>query len=304
MACYSPLRGYLSRYVSTNGKRPITFDASSGYVDKPMTVPCGVCIGCRIDRTRQWALRCVHESKLHTFNSFVTLTYNDENLPPGGALDKTHLQEFFKRLRSSGLRFRYFACGEYGDLNKRPHYHVLFFGEAFTLDRKKTNKSKHGGQNYSSAFLEAKWGLGIVQVSDFNYKTAAYTARYCVSKLSGKMAEYEQTYSRVVPETGEIIMVPPEFALMSRRPGLGDGWYQRNKNDAFPSDFLIHEGKKYPVPRFYTEKLKKESEVIHKEVKLSRKHAQKKQAHNATPDRLYVREECHKAKLTNQRRNI
>lgn len=106
MPCFSPLYGYKSSRLSENGKRQIVFKRQQGLVDLPvMTVPCGACIGCRIDRSRSWALRCVHESKMHDANCFITLTYNDENKPYGGSLDKTDLQKFLKRLRKKLARF-------------------------------------------------------------------------------------------------------------------------------------------------------------------------------------------------------
>lgn len=302
MPCYSPLRGFASRHLTANGKRKITFDRSGGYVDMPMTVPCGSCIGCRIDRSRQWALRCVHESKSHARSSFLTLTYNDQNLPPGNSLVKSDLQNFFKRLRNSCGPFRYYACGEYGEKDNRPHYHVICFGLDFSEDRKKFTTNSRGDYLYKSQNLTDIWDKGHCLLGLFNYSTAAYTARYCMKKMTGKDSALH--YTRVDLSTGEEYQVLPEFALMSLKPGIGADWYEKYKKDAFPSDFLIHEGKKHSVPRYYADKLKREDETTYKVVKTKRKvHLKNFPEHN-TPDRLYTRELCKLSQIKTLTRNI
>ncbi|AXH75076.1 MAG: replication initiator protein [Microviridae sp.] len=302
MACYSPVTGYLARTPNKNGKRPVVFNRSAGFVDKPLTVPCGQCIGCRIDKSRMWAIRCVHESKLHTSNSFVTLTYDDDKLPLHGSLQKKDLQDFFKRARHIYGNFRYYASGEYGDNTQRPHYHIMFFGIDFSEDRKLYKHNQRSDILYKSDSLNKCWGLGFCTIGSFNYATAAYTARYAIKKVSGKLAD--EHYSRVDPRTGEFLSVEHEFAIMSRRPGIGSGWYDKFKSDAFPSDFLIYQGKKHSVPRFYTDKLKKEDLSTHKEIKYTRKANQEKNKANSTPDRLAVREECKKSQIKSLKRSI
>ena len=87
MTCYNPVKAYKSIQKNINNKSIITFKAPADLCSySQIYIPCGGCIGCRIDRSRQWALRCVHEASLHSTNSFITLTYNDENLPEGGSL--------------------------------------------------------------------------------------------------------------------------------------------------------------------------------------------------------------------------
>ena len=95
MPCYHPMQGYRSR---ADGKT-IVFNPTHGWVDRPLTIPCGQCVGCRLERSRQWAVRCVHEASLHEDNCFITLTYNNESLPEDGSLNKKHFQDFMKRLR-------------------------------------------------------------------------------------------------------------------------------------------------------------------------------------------------------------
>ncbi|AXH74818.1 MAG: replication initiator protein [Microviridae sp.] len=302
MPCYSPLHGYSSRIRTANGKRKIVFNRSAGLSDMPLTVPCGVCIGCRIDKSRQWALRCVHESKMHLKNCFVTLTYDDDHLPVNSSLDKSELQLFFKTIRNRFGQFRYYAAGEYGENLGRPHYHLILFGLDFADDRKPYKKNPQGDQLYKSRSLTLAWGKGDVIISAFTYATAAYTARYVMKKVTGKLAPSH--YSKVNPYTGEIVPVAPEFAVMSLRPGIGSDWYEKYKSDTFPSDFLVHQGKKHPVPRFYTEKLKKTDIELHGEIKSKRKQSQTENAANSTSDRLFIRETVKLSQIKSLKRNL
>ena len=137
MPCYNPLKGYRSRTLNASGKRSIVFNLREGYVDQPIEVPCGQCIGCRLERSRQWAVRCVHEASLYKNNCFVTLTYSDDKLPSDGSLHFDHFQKFMKRLRRfyDDSRIRFFHCGEYGEQYSRPHYHCCLFNFDF-VDKK------------------------------------------------------------------------------------------------------------------------------------------------------------------------
>ena len=131
MTCYHPLTAYWA--ISKNGDRSITFDINkscgSGAVIK---LPCGQCVGCRLERSRQWAVRCMHEASLYKRNCFITLTYSNEYLPPNMSLVKSDFQKFMKRLRKRcGSSVRYYYCGEYGENFGRPHYHAILFGFDF-----------------------------------------------------------------------------------------------------------------------------------------------------------------------------
>ena len=134
MVCYYPLQAWRSLDYLKGLKSTIVFssDTPSDGVYSSLTLPCGQCIGCRLNYSRNWAIRCVHESSLHEHNCFITLTYNDENLPLNGSLDLKHFQDFMKRLRKKvSVPIRYFHCGEYGSRLQRPHYHLLLFGLDF-----------------------------------------------------------------------------------------------------------------------------------------------------------------------------
>jgi len=303
MPCYSPLVGYRSRTVGTSGKRKLVFSRSAGFSDLEVKVPCGQCIGCRIDRSRMWAIRCVHESKMHSRNCFITLTYSDENLPFTLSLEKDHLQKFFKRLRHHIGKFRYYACGEYGDDTRRPHYHAILFGVDFADDRTLHSRNSRGHSLYISQLLSDTWGLGHALISPFTYSTAAYVARYCMKKQNGKSAYEHEKYCRYDSITGELFHVSPEFALMSNRPGIGSAWYDRFSTDVFPSDFLVHEGKTHPVPRYYLDKLIKSNPQKADKIKTKRKEARANDI-NSTPDRLTAREIVKKAQLTTLKRSL
>lgn len=157
---------------------------------------CGQCQPCRINRRRLWTWRMYLESLVSDGSSFVTLTYAPEKLPDGGTLVPRHLQLWLKRLRfrHSNRTVRFFACGEYGDLTERPHYHAALFGL---------------GPEFSES-ISTTWPHGFVSVYEFNETTAQYIAGYVVKKMTAKNdPRLKGRY--------------PEFARMSLRPGLGAG---------------------------------------------------------------------------------
>ena len=126
--------------------------------------PCGSCTGCRLEQSRQWAVRCFHESQLHKDNSFITLTYNPENLPADNSISKDELQRFFKRLRRKiePKKVRYFACGEYGDKTERPHYHAIVFNLPKPFDK----------------YIRKAWKLGHIHIGTVTEASIFYTTKY------------------------------------------------------------------------------------------------------------------------------
>ena len=188
MACYHPLKGYRSSELTKNGKRKIVFNRNQGYADLPVTVPCGQCIGCRLERSRQWAIRCHHEASLYENNSFITLTYADEYLPQNGSLDLNAQQKFFKRLRKKyGSGIRFYACGEYGSKFGRPHYHACLFNHDFA--DKTLWKITNDVPLYRSSSLEELWPYGHSSVGNVTFQSAAYVARYILKKITGEHAD-------------------------------------------------------------------------------------------------------------------
>lgn len=196
----------------------------------PYVVPCGQCMSCRINKAKMWAIRCVDELKYHDESIFLTLTYNEENLPQNLSLNVAHMQLFFKRLRKAGFIFRYFACGEYGDTNKRPHYHAIMFGI---------------GKQHLDA-LNEKWGLGFIYIGDVTLQSCNYVAAYCQKKITGKDAKNHYADRGIIPE----------FCLASRRPAIGLKHFQDFGIDDINRGFRVHEGVKYGLPKYYRQKHK------------------------------------------------
>lgn len=278
MACTSPLTGWRSKYVNPTGKRSIVFNVNDGYKDLEVTVPCGRCTSCRLEHSRQWAVRCMHEAQMHKANSFITLTYAPEHLPEDHSIHKEELQKFIKRLRkNTGKELRYFACGEYGDKKGRPHYHAIIFGYDFP-DKKLHTKTKNGDLLYRSPMLEKCWKYGHSLIGEVTFQSAAYVARYVMKKRKGKPDEVDpktgktnaEYYMLVNPETGEVTEIEPEFCLMSRRPGLGRAWLEKYKTDT-DKDYLTLNGSKMSLPKYYDSVIAMEDEIDMMERKRKRR---------------------------------
>lgn len=226
---------------------------------------------------------------MHPHNSFLTLTFEDEQMPESGSVDVLDLQLFMKRLRKSlePKRVRFFACGEYTPLNLRPHYHILLFNHSFP-DQKIFKINKNNQNIYTSSELQNLWTYGFSTTAELNYKTAAYCARYSLKKITGDRAGDHYTRPHCV--TGNLVRVKPEFITMSRRPGIGARWLQQFKSDCYPSDFIIVDGKKHPIPKFYDKVLQSENERELDKLKRLRVRQSKKHRADQTPARLEVRE--------------
>ena len=267
MACFTPLEAW--RYFDASSQSfKLTF--KRGKAELPgcqrILLPCGQCMGCRIERSRQWAIRCVHEAQLHKENCFITLTYSPEFLPEDGTLVKKHFQDFMKRLRKRFCKYsdepllppgtpfrhdlgnrclnpiRFFACGEYGKKLSRPHYHAILFG--FDFPDKELFCVRNGERLYISKALQELWPYGISSIGSVSFESCAYVARYCTKKITGKKAK-EHYGDRL-----------PEFTLMSRRPGIAAQWIEEFSDDVYPHDFVVtSKGKKVRTPRYYDKRM-------------------------------------------------
>jgi len=201
-------------------------DKSTGGI---MHVPCGRCMGCRLARAKMWSVRIMHEVKEWPVSSFITLTYNEEHLPKNLSLVKTDVQLFFKRLRKNlNKNIKYFLGGEYGELCKRPHYHAVVFGVG-PGDRET---------------IERSWGKGFVYIGTVTHDSARYVASYTLKKLNGDAA---LSYLR----RGVI----PEFALMSRNPGIGARFLAKHTPFLKQNGFCVVKGNKVSLPRYYSDKI-------------------------------------------------
>lgn len=268
MSCYHPLKGIVLGINPDTGKQiikvlPKEFDfrseSETGF--EQIAIPCGKCIGCRLDYSRQWADRCLLEATQHDKVCFITLTYNDDNLPPSNGkhyegheihtLRKRDFQLFMKRLRGlqkyDGVKIRFFSCGEYGESSYRPHYHAILFGIDFSDDRVFLKKSFDGHNYYISRTLQSVWPYGFSMVCDFSWQCAAYVARYVVKKRKGKDSDFYEHFD-----------IEPEFTLMSRRPGIGRDYYEEHKLDIYTTqsiDLPTDNGGKHLLPPRYYDKL-------------------------------------------------
>lgn len=300
MTCYSPL----TAWRSSSGK--IVFSEPKDATEK-LSLPCGQCVGCRLARSRDWAIRCVHEAQMHKQNSFITLTYNDEHLPKDGSLSVRHVQLFMKRLRKSlrvgrvgRIPVRFFQCGEYGEQTGRPHYHMCLFG--YDFPDKKLWKVRENIRLYTSEKLNEIWGMGYCVIGDVTFESAAYVARYIMKKVTGDAAS--DYYTRVNPDTGEWWNIKPEFITMSRRPGIGYNWLYNYFDDLFPKDEVIHNGRKLTPPRYYTNFLKVVNPPLFDQIKFERFQNAILSLDDNTPDRLKVRQSVQEARLTKLPRGL
>lgn len=268
MACYHPLTAF-ARTPPGSTKKELTFnfggDPDYVFVDghlysEKLKIPCGQCDGCRMDYSRQWAIRCALEAQQWQHNWFVTLTYSDEFVPlnthavvdqeTGEVIDEDFvmtlvpddLKGFMKRLRRNFQRekgfdgVRFYACGEYGPKNMRPHFHLILFN--CPLDDLVLHHKDRGYCYYSSEFLEKAWSeritvdgksvrvpYGFVQVCDFTYETAAYVARYMLKKHKGLDADFYEREG-----------IAPEFTRCSRRPGIAYQYFEEHRDQIYDFD--------------------------------------------------------------------
>lgn len=202
--------------------------------DNTLTLPCGKCLGCRTAAARAWAIRCQLELQQHSNAAFVTLTYDAKHLPP--TLQKRDLQLWLKRLRKSSRQnsaqpLRFFGCGEYGETNKRPHYHAIIYG------LKPADKQ----------LVADTWAQGRTQVDHATARAIGYTAGYTNKKIEWNTGE---PHERVDLETGEVYTYQPAFTQMSRRPGIAA--HVRQFHQSWRRH-AIHNGHQVPVPRYLHE---------------------------------------------------
>lgn len=248
MTCYHPLHAFDTGCLTASGKREIIVTSNykeslpvkkavekfghdykydpkhMAVVDNvmcfvnPDEVPCGKCIGCKLDKSADWATRCMVEASLHAENWFITLTYDDESLPEDGKVSKRDIQLFNKRLRAAyGDGIRFFLCGEYGDLFLRPHYHGIYFNLHLD-DLKPISRGYDGNIYYSSKKLERIWNNGFVLIGAVSFRSAGYVARYSMKGFKDELKDFKP------------------FLLMSRNPGIGHDWIESNLVKVYNTD--------------------------------------------------------------------
>ena len=274
MACYHPLDGWPAKGGG------VTFRRSLAVLNQRVQIACGQCSGCRLERSRQWAVRCMHEKHTTPKCSFVTLTYRDSSLPPRGSLVTKDWQDFAHRLRKRVGPFRFFHCGEYGGKRGRAHLHAIIWGHSFEEDRQYLETTDQGHRLDTSQLLDSIWGHGDRNpIGEVTFKSSAYVARYIMAKQTGKKAELH--YGQVVDKaTGEVTPYKkPEYVTMSLKPGIGHAWIHKYMDEVYPRDELIIRGKRCRPPTYYDQQYEAR--------RIKEGHAN---TYNRTTERLRVRE--------------
>lgn len=279
MACYKPIQAY-----RTPNQAKLEFQPSPETIEA-LKIPCGRCIGCRLENSRQKAMRGTLEAQMHDQNSWLTLTYAPGNEPPGESVNRRDLDLFMKRLRKRyGTGISHLSCGEYGDRTGRMHYHVCLFGHDFG-DKYPWQKTGVGTL-YRSDALEEIWTEGHAIVGEVNFDTIAYTARYITKKITGDKAEQHYQGKE------------PEFLSMSRKPAVGLRFVEEYADDIYPKDFVTIRGRKMKPPVYYDRWLEKNNPNMYEEIKWRRKkHAIKHEHENWKIGRLDTKAECKKRQL-------
>lgn len=259
MSCYSPIQAYKADKVNPTGKRSLVWKPQGSWSGVRLKVPCGNCPGCRLERSRTWGIRCMHEKRMHRDSCFLTLTYRKECLPEFGTLVKRDLVLFHKRLhmkltRERGFGIRYFGCGEYGTVNQRPHYHSLIFGFD-PSDKLVYRPNGRGDMVYTSKLLEDIWTFGSVFVGEVSFDSACYVARYSLKKAP-KLARDDGHYL-VYDGNGQVFERVPEFPVMSRRPGIGSTYFDKFGSEIMAHDTIIMGNREVPSIRYYDLKIEK-----------------------------------------------
>lgn len=286
MGCAHPLEAYRG----ANGT--IVFDRAKSLTKVPFPLPCGRCMGCRLEHARQWAVRCEHEQKMWSSSEFITCTYDDQHLPENGSLVREDPQLFLKRLRKKFkgedaaedpddgkviYPIRFFGCGEYGERTNRPHYHFILFNY-FSHDKQFYKKSANGDKYYTSKSLDETWQNGQVLVADVTFKSCAYVAGYVTGKITGDKAE-DHYMGRL-----------PEFSMMSRRPGIGAFFFAKYGFAVYQHDSVVANGREMRPSRYYDDRFKKSFPDALTYVKRERRAMARANKADNTPERLAVKE--------------
>lgn len=202
--------------------------------------PCGRCIPCRVNKRKIWTHRIELEAEQSDYSIFVTLTYDDENIPNPPNVSKSEVQNFLKRLRDYYKKpFRYYAVGEYGDKTKRPHYHLIIFNMHWM----------HKG------CIEKAWKKGFVTIMEFTPNNAGYVTGYCMKKmtrigdprLEGKNPEFQLASKG---NGGLGIKAIEEIAQQ-----INNSYHWKHTSYKPPITHLMNGRKKRPLGTYLTNKL-------------------------------------------------
>nr|QJB21694.1 MAG: replication initiator protein [Microvirus sp.] len=243
----------ITAFVNPDGGRPIF--GYQGVRDglPQIKLPCGKCPECQKDYYTSWATRGSRELLQWEHSVFITLTYDEKNLPPDNSLDKKHVQDFIKRVKKhfkstkeNPIRQTY--CGEYGSRTHRPHYHAILYNCDFS-DAKKKYMSPQRHQVYESETLSRLWGKGLAEFGYATPASIAYIAKYILKKKTRK----EKESPLIVERDGLTFEVAHEFIEHSRNPGIGA--YMRG-TESLKKGYLTVNGVKKKIPKYYMEWLR------------------------------------------------
>lgn len=225
-------------------------------------VKCGKCIGCKLDHAAEVACRIWMEAQEHNENCFVTLTYNQENLPIAKTgfptLKKTDVQLFLKKLRYyyPNANIRYVVAGEYGPKTLRPHYHLAVHGWK-PNDLKEYKKNEQGDMTYKSKNLEKIWGKGFVVIGQLSQQSASYIARYVTKKI------HQKEHDRAGTEK--------EYIIYSKKPAIGLTNWNKNKEKYIKNGGIYIKIKDkvrlFPIPTLFQ---RKRQEAVYQDYKISK----------------------------------
>ena len=142
-------------------------------------------------------------------------------------------------------RISIYCSGEYGDKNKRPHWHAIIFNWQ-PEDKSHKYTTDRGDKVYHSETLNSLWPQGLAEIGSVTFESASYVARYATKKLyHGKDGTHE-------------------FEPISRRStrhAIGKTWIEKNWKDCFTNGYLVFKKKdqyiQCGIPRYYEKWLKK-----------------------------------------------
>lgn len=301
MPCTKPIAAY-SDICPTTGRKRVSLRQLPDR-EPNLQLPCNKCPDCKLRKAKEWALRCWHESQMHEENSFITLTYSDENLPAYENLDHRDFQLFMKRFRKgTGKEVKFFMCGEYGDLTHRPHYHVILFGY-FPPDATYL-RTENGHRYYKSAELDNYWKKGFTETSGVSYNNAGYIARYTLKKQLPK-EELQDRYT-YIDVNGDLQTRKFEYIRMStgrdltgieKFQGIGASWFREYAGQTALNGYVLDpKGYKNPIPRYYLKIIRYDDPLWYE--KLCQARVEMCQANpDNSPERLKARAICTKQKL-------
>lgn len=295
MTCLKPITAWKKRIADLTQNpwdyykdKKLRFkDPKNDKIWEKVQIACGHCLGCALDKSNTWATRIATEIKNHKENCFITITYNNENLPINEngkmTLRKKDFQDFLKRLRYHiNKKILYFGCGEYGNTTYRPHGHFIIMGWK-PQDLKLHSTSKSDKEIYTSEQLQKIWGMGFISVQEANYKTACYVARYVQKKAGLKPnkrhytneltfdtkidertgEKFLTTHTKYQTETKDMLGREKEFILMSKKPAIGKTYLEQNKNKVIHNKGILLKVADNvvlkPIPRYFKKLLEKDN---------------------------------------------